>query len=259
MITVMNIVPVRAFRDNYIWLLIKDRHAVAVDPGDAIPIQAYLRQFGLTLCGILITHHHEDHIGGVDALTELNDIPVYAPSNEQYSFPHRPVAEGDIITLPELEFSLRVLDIPGHTSGHVAYYGGNSLFCGDTLFGGGCGRVFDSTCQHLYRSLLKISLLPDDTEIYCAHEYTLENLRFARTVDPDNSQLAERENRDTAFIMQGWPTIPSTLAIEKATNPFMRCHIGAIQSAAGLKKPDFPNKTEATFCAIREMKNNYKS
>jgi hydroxyacylglutathione hydrolase len=259
MITAMNIVPVRAFRDNYIWLLIRGRHAAAVDPGDAAPVRAYLQQHNLTLCSILVTHHHDDHIGGVETLLGFHDIPVYAPRNEQFSFTHQPVTDSDIINLPELETSLGVLDVSGHTGGHVAYYGGNSLFCGDTLFGCGCGRVFDSSCRQLHRSLQKLARLPDETLVYCGHEYTLANLLFARMMDPENRQLIEREQADTALIAQGLPTLPSTLALEKATNPFLRCHTSAIQFAARQVNPNSIGDEEATFCAIREIKNSYKS
>lgn len=255
----MNIVPVRAFRDNYIWLLIHDGHAAAVDPGDAAPVLAHLQQHDLTLCGILVTHHHDDHIGGVETLLKLRDIPVYAPRNEHFSFTHQPVIEGDNINLPELKTSLDVLDVPGHTGGHVAYYGGNSLFCGDTLFGCGCGRVFDSNCQQLHLSLQKLSRLPDETMIYCAHEYTLENLRFARMIDPENPHLIERDRADSLLIAQDLPTLPSTLALEKATNPFLRCHTASIQFAARRVSPDLPRNEETTFCTIRTLKNHFKS
>jgi len=233
--------------------------AAAVDPGDATPVLAYLQQHRLTLCGILVTHHHDDHIGGIESILRHCDAPVFAPRGEHFSFAHRPVAEGDTINLAELETALDVLDIPGHTGGHVAYYGGNSLFCGDTLFGCGCGRVFDSDCRQLHRSLQKLARLPDETEIYCAHEYTLANLRFARLVDPDNPLLLERERRDAARAAQGLPTLPSTLGLEKATNPFLRCHTPAIQFAAGLSHTQAPNAEETAFFLLREFKNNYKS
>jgi hydroxyacylglutathione hydrolase len=255
--SVMKIVPVRAFRDNYIWMLVHDRRAVAVDPGDAEPVLAYLRHHELSLCGILITHHHDDHIGGVEQLLSHADIPVYAPRNETFGFPHQPVGEGDRVNLPELETSLDVLDVPGHTNGHVAYYGGNSLFCGDTLFGCGCGRVFEGSCEQLHRSLQKLANLPDETSIYCAHEYTLANLRFALTIDPGNGALVERERNDSILATRGFPTLPSTMALEKMTNPFLRCDSATIQHAACQFNLHAVNSPEATFCAIRKMKNLY--
>jgi hydroxyacylglutathione hydrolase len=253
----MKIMPLRAFQDNYIWLLAHGRHAVVVDPGDAGPVFSYLKQNDLSLCGILITHHHHDHIGGVQALLEQSNIPVYAPNNETFSFIYQPVAEGDTINLPQLETTLEVLDVPGHTALHVAYYGVNSLFCGDTLFGCGCGRIFDGSCQQLYHSLQKLASLPDRTKVYCAHEYTLANLRFARMIDPGNAELAAREQADNALVAQGLPTLPSTLALEKATNPFLRCDSAAIQQTARQINPDAAHSAEITFCTIRELKNLY--
>lgn len=257
MIAGMKIVPVRAFRDNYIWLLVQGRHAAVVDPGDAAPVLAHLRQHHLSICGILITHHHSDHIGGVEALLGHQNVPVYAPHNESFSFPHQAVGEGDKILFPELETTLDVLDVPGHTALHVAYYGGNSLFCGDTLFGCGCGRIFDGSCEQLFRSLKRLAALPEKTKIYCAHEYTLANLCFARMIDPENPALMAREHTDSALIAQGLPTLPSTLALEKATNPFLRCNTQAIQRAALQINPHAADSEETTFCAIRELKNRY--
>jgi hydroxyacylglutathione hydrolase len=257
MIAGMKIVPVRAFQDNYIWLLAHGRHAVVVDPGDAGPVLAHLQQNDLLLCGILVTHHHNDHIGGVATLLKHQNVPVYAPRNDIFSFPYQPVGEGDKVNLPELEIMLEVLDVPGHTAIHASYYGVNSLFCGDTLFGCGCGRIFDGSCRQLYHSLQKLAALPEETRVYCAHEYTLANLRFARMIDPDNSDLVAREHADQALIAQGLPTLPSTLALEKATNPFLRCDNASIQSAARQINPHAAGSAEITFCAIRELKNRY--
>ncbi|HEY3327354.1 MAG TPA: hydroxyacylglutathione hydrolase [Novimethylophilus sp.] len=253
----MKIVPVRAFRDNYIWLLTQGHYSVVVDPGDAAPVLAHLQRHALSLCGILITHHHADHIGGVGMLLANYRVPVYAPHHENFSFPYQAVGEGDIVDLSELETALQVLDVPGHTARHVAYYGGNSLFCGDTLFGCGCGRIFDGSCRQLYRSLQKLATLPDQTGIYCAHEYTLANLRFARMIDPDNAALKARESADSARIAQGLPTLPSTLGLEKSTNPFLRCGSAAIRQAARTFDPNAAGNEEAAFCAIRKLKNSY--
>lgn len=220
-----------------------------VDPGDAAPVLAYLRQHGLTLSAILITHHHSDHIGGVNALLCEFNCPVYAPHNPVFDFPYQTVTEVDEIRLLATQF--KVLDVPGHTAIHIAYYGGNSLFCGDTLFGCGCGRIFDGSAEQLHASLQKIALLPDNTLIYCAHEYTLNNIRFALSVDPDNTALQARQQADQTLRNRGLPTLPSTLQLEKATNPFLRCNTTALQKAAD-------NRDELTvFCTLRELKNKY--
>lgn len=259
MIPSMDVVPVRAFKDNYIWLLASGRHAVAVDPGDARPVRAHLQRHGLTLAAILITHHHDDHTGGVAALLTDAPIPVYAPRNEAYPFAHLAVGEGELIHLPALGLVLEVLEVPGHTRGHVAYYGGNMLFCGDTLFGGGCGRVFEGRCQQLYQSLSRLAQLPDATRLYCAHEYTLANLHFAISVDPDNAALRERLMAESRKVAAGRPTLPSTLALEKATNPFLRCHIPSIQAFASQHDPLARGNPATTFCTIRRLKDDFKS
>jgi len=253
----MNIVPVRAFRDNYIWLLVHGRYAVVVDPGDAVPVQDYLHQNQLTLLAILITHHHNDHIDGVGELLQMTNVPVYAPRNEFFSFPHQPVREGDRIELAELGTTLQVLDVPGHTARHVAYYGGNCLFCGDTLFGCGCGRLFDGSAGQLHFSLQKLAALPESTSVYPAHEYTLGNIRFARMIDPENPDLIAREQADQSSIAQGRPTLPSTIALEKRTNPFLRCHTAPVRLAARNIDPAAASSDEMTFATIRELKNHY--
>lgn len=247
----------RAFRDNYIWMLVHDRYAVAVDPGDAAPVLDYLQRHDLKLRAILITHRHNDHIDGVPELLQATNAPVYAPRNEYFSFPYQPVGEGDQIKFAELETSLNVLDVPGHTARHVAYYGGNRLFCGDTLFGCGCGRIFDGSARQLYFSLQKLAALPDSTYIYPAHEYTLGNIHFARMIDPENQDLLKREITDQATFAEGKPTLPSTLDLEKRTNPFLRCHTDSIQLEACKTNPAAANNAEIAFLAIRELKNHY--
>ena len=253
----MNIVPVKAFRDNYIWLLVHDVYAAVVDPGDASPVLDYLRQYKLILLAILITHRHSDHVDGVPALLQAANVPVYAPRNEYFSFAHQPVGEGDRIAFAELGTTLQVLDVPGHTAMHVAYYGGNCLFCGDTLFGCGCGRIFDGSAGQLYASLQKLAALPDSTRVYPAHEYTLGNIRFARMIDPENPDLIAREQTDQSSIAQGRPTLPSTIALEKRTNPFLRCHTAPIRLAARNSDPNAASNEEMIFAAIRELKNHY--
>lgn len=253
----INVIPIRAFQDNYIWLMRDGRYAAVVDPGDAAPVLEYLRREGLQLSAILNTHHHADHVGGNAELLRHHPVQVYGPSGESIASVNHPLSEGGSVELPELPARFAVLDVPGHTAGHIAYYGANSLFCGDTLFGCGCGRLFEGTAAQMHNSLQKLACLPDSTLVYCAHEYTLANIAFARTVDPDNRELQEREARDTAARAQGLPTLPSTLALEKATNPFLRCNntsvIAAASRAAGKPLAD----PVQVFTALREWKNRF--
>lgn len=253
----LDIIPIPAFRDNYIWLLQRDRHAVVVDPGDAAPVLAALQERQLTLDAILITHHHDDHIGGVAELLAHTRASVYAPRRELYPFPHQPVSEGDWIDLTTLGIRLNVLETPGHTAGHVVYYGANSLFCGDTLFGCGCGRLFEGSCQQLYQSLQRIAALPADTHIYCAHEYTQHNIRFARLLDPDNPALIERAQSVDRLRARGLPSLPSTLGSELATNPFLRCDSAPIRAATMQCDDIDTSNAVSVFCAIRNMRNAF--
>lgn len=254
------IVPVRAFSDNYIWLLIRGQYAVAVDPGDAEPVLAYLQQHALKLAAILVTHHHHDHIDGISMLLQHHDVPVYSPApKDALDFPYHPVKDGDLIDIPLLDTQLNVIDVPGHTAIHVAYYGVNSLFCGDTLFGCGCGRIFDGSCESLHASLLKLAQLPESTKVFCTHEYTLSNIRFALGLDPENAALIKRQTTDQQLIEQGNPTLPSTIAMEKATNPFLRCHHPEIRSAALKAFPDMEETETNIFCAIRKLRNSFIS
>ncbi|HJV10362.1 MAG TPA: hydroxyacylglutathione hydrolase, partial [Burkholderiales bacterium] len=219
----LEVVPVNAFKDNYVWTLRNRTHAVVVDPGEARPVLEYLGREKLALAAILATHHHPDHVGGIAHLLERSRVPVYGPKHEPIATLSHPVSEGDRVTIPELGVSFSVLDIPGHTRAHIAYYGAGSLFCGDTLFACGCGRVFEGTPEQMYASLEKLRALPDETKVYCGHEYTLANIGFAKGVEPQNSALAARERRDRELRAAGKPTVPSTMREEKATNPFLRC------------------------------------
>jgi len=251
----MKIIPVPAFEDNYIWLICDDQHAVAVDPGDAEPVLNYLKQHGLQLTAILITHHHGDHTGGVKTLLRHASVPVYGPRHENIPGITHPVGEGDTVHLPELDVEYTVFDVPGHTAGHVAYYGANSLFCGDTLFTCGCGKLFEGTPAQMYNSLQKFAALPDTTLVYCTHEYTLENIRFAKKVEPANRQLLEREVRDIQTRQQDLPTLPSTMALEKATNPFLRCDHPDVISAARHFSGNPLDSPVQVFAAVREWRN----
>ncbi|MFQ5488333.1 MAG: hydroxyacylglutathione hydrolase [Gammaproteobacteria bacterium] len=254
----MQAIPVTAFSDNYIWLVPGPDmpHSVAVvDPGDAAPVLDTLTRLALLPAAILVTHHHYDHVGGIQALRSRFDIPVYGPARGAIPGCEHRVSEGDALTLGN-GLSYTVLETPGHTLDHLAYYGGKALFCGDTLFAGGCGRLFEGSAQQMYRSLEKIRQLPGDTLIYCAHEYTLGNLRFASLVEPDNRALATRLADTLALRRQGQPTVPSTLALEKETNPFLRCHIPAVQQAAERFSGRSLATPEAVFTVIRYWKDS---
>ncbi|MDH4190840.1 MAG: hydroxyacylglutathione hydrolase [Betaproteobacteria bacterium] len=253
----LKIVPIEAFKDNYIWVIQEESRAAVVDPGDARPVVDYLVREQLSLAAILVTHHHPDHVGGVLDLLESHPAPVYGPRNEPIPGITHAVAEGDQVTLDGPAVSLSVLEIPGHTRGHVAYYGADFLFCGDTLFAGGCGRVFEGTPAQMHASLSKLAALPGHMRVYCAHEYTLANLRFARAVEPDNSALAERETADRLSREAGRPTVPSTIAKEKATNPFLRCHEASVAASAMRRLGQPIADPVAVFAAIREWKNGF--
>jgi hydroxyacylglutathione hydrolase len=251
------VVPLRAFTDNYIWTLRKHKFAAVVDPGDAQPVLDYLRREQLELCAILATHHHPDHVGGVAELLAHHAVPVYGPSGEPIATLTHPVHEGDEVGIPQLGLRFRVLDIPGHTRAHIAYYGANSLFCGDTLFACGCGRLFEGTAQQMSDSLQKLAALPEDTLVYSGHEYTLANIDFARAVEPDNAQLAERAASEAHKRKRGLPTLPSTIAREKLTNPFLRCAQPAVIAAANKYLGARVAGPVQVFAAIRQWKNSY--
>jgi hydroxyacylglutathione hydrolase len=257
----LTIIPLAAFRDNYIWLIEHDGNAAVVDPGDAAPVLAALKQRQLTLTSILLTHHHDDHCGGVEAL--CNAFPasgssaaleVFGPASESITGVTRKVRGGDRIRPAYLDLELTVIDVPGHTRGHVAYHGDGALFCGDTLFAGGCGRVFEGTPAQMAASLEALSRLPASTQIYCAHEYTEANLRFAQAVEPGNAVLAERAISVAAMRQKNQPTVPSTLALELATNPFLRVNQPAVAAAAGLPAGSDP---VAVFTAVRTWKDRF--
>jgi hydroxyacylglutathione hydrolase len=255
----LQIEPIPAFDDNYIWLLRDgaggDGRATVVDPGDADPVVERLRADGLSLGTILLTHHHGDHQGGVaDLLALWPDAQVFAPEDQRIRQATRRVGEGDRVAPPGLGTTLEVLDVPGHTATHIAYLGDGALFCGDTLFAAGCGRVFDGSFEQLAASLRRIAALPPETLCYCAHEYTLANLGFAAWVEPDSQALAERSREAEALRARGEPTVPSTLALELATNPFLRTRepgvIAAAQRFAGRPLGD----ETAVFTALRRWK-----
>lgn len=255
------IIPIPAFTDNYIWLLRQGTAAVAVDPGDATPVLAYLAQEGLALTAILATHHHGDHVGGIPALLARFPVPVFGPAHESIPGRTRALVEGDTVTVPGLPVTLAVLDIPGHTSGHIAYVGDvdgtPSLFCGDTLFAAGCGRVFEGTPAQMWASLAKLAALPDATHLYCGHEYTLANLRFALAVEPGNADIAARQAREQAKRERNEPTLPGTLADERRTNPFLRAPVPGVRAAAERRAGHALAGDADAFAVLREWKNAF--
>ena len=253
----LEVTPVRAFEDNYIWMLSRpgSDQAVAVDPGDETPVLEWLESQEKRLAGILITHHHYDHTGGVPELVEAYPgIPVYGPARESIRGITHPVAEGDRIFLEWADESLQVLEVPGHTAGHLAYLGAGALFCGDTLFAAGCGRVFDGTFGQLASSLQRIAGLAPDTRIYCAHEYTLANLGFAAWVEPQSQAVQQRIAREQARREQGLPTLPSSLELELETNPFLRTDVEVVKAAAEQAAAQSLSSHAAVFTALRQWK-----
>lgn len=251
------IIRIPAFKDNYIWLLRQGTAAVAIDPGDADPVLEVLARERLTLASILITHHHQDHQGGIAELLEYSPgIAVFGPALESITGITHPLSGGERIRLPALDVEMRVVAVPGHTLGHLAYYGEGCLFCGDTLFAGGCGRVFEGTPAQMYASLAQLATLPDETQVYCAHEYTEANLRFALAVEPGNRKLRQRSDEVAVLRAKGEATVPSTLAMEKATNPFLRCNMPAVRSAAQNQCAGADDPV-TVFGTIREWKNSF--
>jgi hydroxyacylglutathione hydrolase len=257
----MTLIPLPAFQDNYLWLLHDGGRALVVDPGDARPVLEHLERTGLQLEAILVTHHHPDHIGGVDALREATGARVWGPARERIPQPVTPLADGDRIEVLGIPFE--VIDVPGHTAGHIAYYaaqvdGAPLLFCGDTLFSGGCGRLFEGTPAQMLSSLSRLAALPGATRVCCTHEYTLGNLKFAVQVDPGNTDLAQYRRECEALREKGQPTLPSSIALERRINPFLRTREPAVaQAAHGYNAAD-PSDEVAVFAAIRQWKNEFR-
>ena len=256
----MNLIALPAFTDNYIWMFHDGSQAVVVDPGDAAPVLGALASRGLTLAGILVTHHHADHVGGVDALRSVLGGPVYGPARENIPAPFVPLAQGDVIDVLGRRFT--VIDIPGHTAGHIAYHhaasdGAPVLFCGDTLFSAGCGRLFEGTPSQMHDSLSKLAALPAQTLVCCGHEYTLSNLKFAQAVEPANRAIGAHASRCAEQRQRGEPTLPSRLALEQQINPFLRCSEPDVVEAAR-RHGAGSNEPVAVFAALRQWKNEFR-
>lgn len=283
----LKLIPLPAFADNYLWLLHDGRRALVVDPGDATPVLRFLQAQGLRLETILVTHHHADHTGGVDELRQATGARVYGPAGEPIPGPYLPLHEGDALNALGLDF--QVLEVPGHTSGHIAYYAAQAsfsvtggapdkalppldtpstpgpahspgrplLFCGDTLFSGGCGRLFEGTPAQMLASLDKLAALPGNTCVCCTHEYTLSNLRFALAVEPGNAALTAYHAQCVQLRAHDQPTLPTTIANELLINPFLRTRQAAVKEAA--KHVDAQAHDDVSvFAAIRQWKNQFK-
>lgn len=256
----MNLIPLPAFSDNYIWLLHHNGRALVVDPGDAQPVLDALASAGWVLDVILVTHHHADHVGGVAALTAATSATVYGPAGEKMPAGVIPLTQGETVSWQGLEFE--VIDVPGHTAGHIAYFGQPSdmapvLFCGDTLFSGGCGRLFEGTPAQMLNSLEKLTGLPGATQVCCAHEYTLGNLKFARHIEPANLDLSAYEARCQDLRAQGLPTLPSRLDLELKINPFLRSRQPSVRASVQHRTPT-PMGDADYFAALRQWKNDYR-
>ena len=256
-----SIYPIPAFTDNYIWALVDSQRqqACVVDPGDAEPVLAYLAAQNLTLTQILITHHHPDHTGGLARLTDKFAPIVYGPANPGIRGITHPLNEGDSADVLGLKFS--VIEVPGHTLDHIAYFSDSTdqptLFCGDTLFAAGCGRLFEGTPEQMLVSLGKLSSLPNDTLVYCTHEYTLANLKFALTAEPGNTELQKRNEVEMEKRANDEPTLPSNITRELATNPFLRCEQPEIRKNVSKQSAQELSDQVATFAALRQWKDNF--
>jgi len=260
---VLKVTRVPAFADNYLWLIhgtgAHARDVVAVDPGDATPILAKLAQDQLTLRGIFVTHHHGDHVGGVLPLTQRFPVPVWGPAAEDIPGRTIGLSGGEHVQIPELGLSFTVIHVPGHTAGHIGYLGHGAVFCGDTLFSGGCGRLFEGTPAQMLHSLDLLAALPNETQVYCAHEYTAANLDFAAVAEPDNRRLQQYREKVIEQRAHGLPTIPTHIGLEREINPFFRSREASVRRTL-VSHAGSPLLTDvAAFAALRLWKNEYRA
>jgi hydroxyacylglutathione hydrolase len=257
----LNVRPVRAFSDNYIWLIESPRaqgRLVAVDPGDAAPVLAELQRSGDSLAAILLTHHHPDHIGGVPELLRHGAVPVIGPDDSRIAQRTRTVHDAEQLELADLGLTFEILQVPGHTVSHIAFWGHGALFCGDTLFSAGCGRMFEGTPRQMNDSLTKLRSLPPDTRMFCGHEYTAANLRFALTVEPANAAALDYQGRVERVRAAGNPTLPSTLDLEIRVNPFLRCEVPTVLSAAEIHAGRSLKDPAEVFGVLRAWKDQFR-
>jgi hydroxyacylglutathione hydrolase len=253
------VLHVCAFEDNYIWLAagVAGR-VVIVDPGDAAPVLAGLQSMNLTPVAILCTHHHGDHVGGIEGILRYHDIPVYGPAGESIPRVAHRLRGGDRLRLAETVLEFDVIDVPGHTAGHIAYFGHGLLFCGDTLFSAGCGRLFEGTAEQLHRSLARLAALPDDTAVYCAHEYTATGLRFSATVEPENTDVKARGDWASKQLARNAPTLPSTIGVEKRINMFLRASVPAVRRAVETHCGRSLTTEVSVFAELRRWRDGFR-
>ena len=253
-----NCIAISAFKDNYIWAIANEQNLFVVDPGDAQPVVEYLESHNLQLSGILLTHHHHDHSGGIDSLQAMaGNIPVYGSHKSTVKGINHPVKEGDVISVFSHEFN--IMEIPGHTLDHIAFFGEKALFCGDTLFSAGCGRIFEGTAPMMFHSVSRLAELPSNTRVFCGHEYTLANLAFAKQVEPNNTEITVTISKTKERLETQGCSLPSTLGDEQKINPFFRCGETTVREAVENFSQKKLNSPEEVFAQLREWKNVFRA
>jgi hydroxyacylglutathione hydrolase len=256
----IEIIPIKALTDNYIWAIcnLDSKQCICVDPGESPAVVAFLQQNSLTLDAIFVTHHHWDHTHGIAGLIQHYHVPVYGPSQENLAHCDFPLSDTELVSRDMLgDMKFEILYIPGHTLGHIAFYAPGILFCGDTLFSSGCGRVFEGTMEQMYHSLQRLANLPDDTQVYCGHEYTLHNLRFAQLVEPDNLQIAQRLELVEKMRANDKCTVPSSIAVEKSCNPFLRTDQATVMRTVAAHSGKKISRPVEIFANLRHWKDNF--